>query len=365
MMPRGFLVCVAAAVCLAPSFAAGQTPGGSKPLAPSQLPRSSVLTILTIPENAEVTLHGASDLTGRSPLDVLPVMTGIYSIVIQGPGFSRTHGLIFLPAEGELPFVVSEPPGVSPALILRGFNFPGVPDMTGGRVGRGITLATAAVAAGVMAVRAQLTYRDRLDEVGDFAGDRAEDERYARNAWITYGGVVWGMSAIDYWIRPRISLLETTPNRLTLGAPKATRGGAVWRSLLIPGAGQEFANHRTRSIVWLASVIGSGAGYVVADYRVRRDETDFKWAQINVDSAGPSNQTQRQLQLEQASRSLSASKNIRQGFLIGTVSFYALNVLDAMVMYLHLTAPDKPKVSSIAPIMLPDGPGLAVNVRFH
>jgi hypothetical protein len=291
-------------------------------------------------------------------------MYGVHSIVVEGLGIARTQGEIFLPHEGGLPFVVSEPPGISMPLILRGLNLPGITNLRGNRTGRGVPLLTGALGAGTMAVRAHITYRARLDEVGDFAADRAEDERYARNAWLTYGAAVWGISAVDYWIRPRISLVETTPTRLTLGVPKATRVGAVWRSILVPGAGQEYGNHYTRSIVWLTSVLGAGAGYVVADYRVRRDETDLKWAQVNADSAGPSTAVQRQEELEQAQRSLNASKDIRTGFLIGIAAFHALNIADAMIMYITLPAPEKPKVSSISPIMLPDGPGIGATFRF-
>jgi hypothetical protein len=234
----------------------------------------------------------------------------------------------------------------------------------GQRVGRGIPMTTAFLGAATMAVRGHIAYRDRLDEVGDYAADRAADEKYGRNAWLIYGAAAWGVSAVDYWVRPRIELIETTPTRLTLGVPKATRVGAMWRSILVPGAGQEYGNHRTRSIVWLSSVLGAGAGYVVTDYRVRRDETDLKFAQINADSAGPSEQVQRQEELEQAERSLEASKDVRTGFLIGIAAFHALNIFDSMVMYLNLPAPEKPKVSSISPIMLPDGPGIGVDFRF-
>lgn len=360
MIHRGYLLCLAAALTLAtPSLAQGQAP--PRPPAPT---KSTVLTIFTVPENANVTLRGKSDLTGHTPLDVPPLMTGSYSILVDGPGLSRTQGIIYLPQPGGLPFIVSEQPGPSLALLLRAINFPGVTSMTGGRKARGVSLATSAFGAGFMAVRAHIVYRDRLNEVGEFAVDRAEDEKAQRDAWALYGVAVWGASAIDYWIRPRLSLNETTTSRLTLGVPTPSRGGAVWRSILVPGAGQEFGNHRTRSVVWLSMVLIGGAGYVVTDYRVDRDETDLKWAQINVDTAAPPELAQRQAELRQAEHSLNESRDIRHGFVVGTVAVYALNVFDSMVMYLKLQAPDKPKVASIAPIMLPDGPGIGFSARF-
>ncbi len=360
MISRRFLIGLA--VCIAPSLAQAQSGDtSSRPPAP---PTTSFLTIITEPGTSELSIHGSSDLRGRAPLDVPPLMSGIHKVMVQGPGISRTQGIIYLPQPGKLPFVVSESPGVSLPLILRGLNFPGVTQFMGGRPGRGFPFAAAAFGSGFMAVRGQLTYRDRLDEVGEFAADRARDERYGRNAWLIYAGVVWGLNAVDYWIRPRFAQAEATPTRLTLRVPVANRSGALWRSILVPGAGQEYANHRTRSIVWLATVLGSGAMYVVTDYRVRRDETDQYWAQVYADSAGPSEQALRNSQLDQANRSLSASKDIRTGAAIATMSFYALNLFDAMFMYVNLKDPEGTKVSSITPVVTPDGPGVAVHLRF-
>jgi uncharacterized protein DUF5683 len=362
MIHRGYLLCLAAVLTLTPSLAQGQAP----PLSPqaSKTSKPAALTIFTAPENATATLRGPGDLAGRTPLEVPPLMTGSFSIIVEGNGLSRTQGVIHLPPAGGLPFMVSEQPGVSLGLILRGINFPGVPNMAGGRLPRGVPLLTGALGAGIMAVRAHLYYRDRLDEVGEFAADRAQEEKNQRNDWIIYSAALWGMSAVDYWIRPRFSLNETTPTRLTLGVPRATRGGAIWRSILIPGAGQEFGNHRTRSVVWLSTVILSGAGYVVADYRYDRDVTDLKWAQIGVDNATPAELPTREAQLAQAQRSLDESKDIRRGAVVIGAAFYALNVFDTMIMRLKLEPPEKPKVSSIAPIMLPDGPGVGVTLLF-
>jgi len=356
---------IAAVLSMAPLTAAAQVgapaPGSTTPTSPP------ILTIFTVPDNADVRLEGATDINGRTPLDLPPTVTGQYSITVQGAGFARTQGVIVLPARGggALPYVLSEPREGSMALFLRGLvNYPGIPDLTSGRQSRGITLGVAATAGLFMAGRAHLFYRDRLDEPGDFAADRAEDERHQRNAWFAYTAGLWGLSAIDYWIRPRLDLSETTPIRLTLDVPKVTRFGATWRSLLVPGAGQEFGSHRTRSIVWLGGVAIAAAGYVVADYRVRYDETKVKWTGIYVDSAGPTERPKLLLQLEQQRRDLEASKNVRRGFVIATASVYALNLIDAMIMPISPPEPKRPKVSSLDPIIGPEMTGLAMRFRF-
>lgn len=322
-----------------------------------------ILTLFTEPANATVTLKGPSSLTGVTPLDLPSTVSGRYSVVVEGGKFTRTHGIIFIPPRGSAPVLLSESPGLSPTLLLRGINYPGIPQLMSGRVGRGIALSAAETGALVMVVYTHMSYRDRLDEVGDYAGDRSKDEKAYRDSWLLYGAAVLGLSALDYWIRPRFDFSETTPARLTIDAPRVNRGGAIFRSLLVPGAGQEFGNHRTRSIVWLGGVLFSGAAFVVADYKVHRDETDLKFAQINVDNAGPSELPMRQLELEQQQRSFAASKDIRQGFAIAALSVYALNLFDAMVMPLSLPIPST-KVASVTPILSPDQPGLAVSVRF-
>jgi len=366
---------------MAPQMARGQVPAnppGSTPTtsaqpspsatpgAPAASTTPPLLTIFTTPDNAYVRLRGDTDINGHTPLDLPATVTGQYSITVTGAGFARTQGVIVLPPRGSaLPYVLSEPREGSTALFLRGIvNYPGVPDIISGRPSRGLTMAFAASAGLFMAGRAHLFYRDRLDEVGDFAADRAENERHQRNEWLAFTAAVWGMSAIDYWSRPRIDLSETTPIRLTLDVPKASRLGAVWRSLLIPGAGQEFGNHRTRSIVWLGATMIGGAGYVAANYLVDRGETEVKWTGIYVDSAGPTERPKLELQLEQQKRDLEASKNVRRGFIIATVSAYGLNLIDAMIMPLSPPEPKHAKVATLDPILEPGRTGLALNLRF-
>lgn len=376
---KGLPRCIFAVVLsMAPHMAAGQVPPGATsttssqqatpaaPGAPAAPTTPPILTIFTTPDNAYVRLQGSTDINGHTPLDLPPTVTGQYSITVTGAGFARTQGVIVLPPRGNaLPYVLSEPREGSTALFLRGlFNYPGVPNIISGRPSRGIAMAFGASAGLFMAGRAHLYYRDRLDEVGDFAADRAEDERHQRNEWLAFTATVWGMSAIDYWTRPRIDLSETTPIRLTLDVPKADRVGAVWRSLLVPGAGQEFGNHRTRSIVWLGATMIGGAGYVAANYLVDRGETEVKWTKINVDSAGPTERAQRQLLLEQQQRDLDASKNVRRGFIIATVSAYGLNLIDALIMPLSPPEPKHAKVATLDPILEPGRTGLAFNLRF-
>ena len=322
------------------------------------------LTLVTEPKGAILALSGTSGVTGRTPIDVPASITGRYKVELQGAGFSRSQGAIFIPPNGALPYVTSESRGISPGLIVRGLNYPGVPDLTSGHPARGAALTVAATSALTMATVSHFTYRKRLDDLGSLAQDRAWEAKWFRDAWLVYGGAVLGASAFDYWIRSRIDLKETTPTSMTLGAPTVSRGGAIWRSLFLPGAGQEFANHRMRAAAWLSAALLTGAGIVVADNKVRQDETDLKWANIALSNATPSEQAQRQRDVDQARRDLQASDDIRRGFVTATVSLHALSLLDAMVMPVNRAGAPASKTSFVTPALGPGAAGVAVSVRF-
>ncbi len=279
-----------------PRPASGQAPGGSPPPKPGRTAADSrarapgILTLVTEPNSAFLSLSGSSGITGRTPLDVPASMIGRYKIVVQGVGFSRSEGSIYIPPKGALPFVASEPRGVSPELILRGFNYPGLPDFTSGHRARGVVLAAAGTSALVMAGTSHLTYRRRLDDPGS-------------------------------------------------------------------------ANHRTRGAGWLGAMLLTGAGIVVADNHVQQDKTDLKWAKADLSNAAPSEQAQKQLEVDQARRNLQASDDIRRGFVIASVWLHVVNLVDAAVMPLTVPA-TAPKSSSITPALGPGGAGVAVTLRF-
>jgi len=343
-----------------------QTTPGNPPTDPNAVkpPPPPILTLFTVPRDADVVLKGRTDLAGKTPLDFPVTVEGKYSVRLRGAGYPPVHGVIYVPPRGQLAFVLSEPREGSLGLFMRGLNYPGVPQLSSGRTARGVTLAAAASGGIFMALKAHSDYRERLDEVGEFPEDRARDERRYRNGWLIFTGATWAMGALDYWTRPRFDLAETTPSRLTLDVPTITRVGAVWRSLIVPGGGQDYSNHRSRGTVWLATVTLAGAGYVITDYRVHRDQTDVKWAQIGVDEAGPGTIDQKLLALEQQKRDLAASEDARRGFAIAGISLYSLNLIDSFIMPLGYNPPKRAKVASIEPIVDPRFAGMSVNIRF-
>jgi hypothetical protein len=297
-----------------------------------------------------LSFSGPLEYRGTTPLDLTPSVVGRFSVEASGAGLARTQGVFFIPPAGAPPYILSEPRGMSAGLLVRALNFPGVPDISAHRAARGTVFVMAGSGAAFGAANKHLQYRDRLDEFGGFAAARAGDDRRARGSWLFYGAAVWGASALDYMIRPRFEIQESTPTRVTMDVSPASRGGALWRSLLVPGAGQEFANRPARGALWLGAALAAGAGIVAANIAVDRLETKAEWAAIYVDSAGPSERPQRLRELEVARNDVEQARDTRWGFGMTLAGIWVANLIDAAVMPLSPPTPGKPKVEASIPV---------------
>jgi len=342
--------------------AAGAQPLGEAPSAtPSGPP---ILTVLSNPPNVSLSLSGPAEVYGRTPMDLPSSVVGRFSVLAEGGGVAKTQGVFAFNARGAAPYCLSEPPGMSAGLLIRSLNYPGVPAMTVKRSLRGAPMTVAETGAIVEALRAHLRYRDRLDEPGTLSGVRAIEERRVRNAWIIYGASVWGVSAIDYWIRPRFTVQEATPTRLSLVIPTLDRQEVVTRSLIIPGAGQEFANHSTRGALWLAGVLAAGAGYTAAEASVHHKRADIAYNQILADSSGPGDQLRYLREIEVLRSDVKSAQDLRRGFAYGALAIYAANIVDALVLSIGPpAAKTPPRVSATFPIG-PGGAGFALTYRY-
>src|SRR6185369_14681025 len=162
----------------APALA--QAPPGAQPTTAPQVSQSSpspniptdpnsvkpppppILTLFTVPRDADVVLKGRTDLAGRTPLDFPVTVEGKYSVKLRGAGYPPVHGVIYVPPRCQLAFVLSEPREGSLTLFMRGLNYPGVPALSSGRTSRGVTLALTASGGIFMAAKAHSDYRERL-----------------------------------------------------------------------------------------------------------------------------------------------------------------------------------------------------------
>jgi len=340
------------AVCLLAlaSHALAQAPAGE-------------LTVLTSPAEARLTLWGPSDIVGTAPLDLPSTWIGVFKVRVEAPGYARANGLIELPARSFRPTLISERPGISPGLLVRSLNFPGVPALSSGHKERGLAFLTAGVGGLAATARDHFRYRDKLQGSDVDSEDRAKDFHYARNRWAAYTGAVWGLSAIDYIIRARIDLVESTPTRITVAAPKLHRTSVVWRSILVPGAGQDYANRNMRGFGWLGITLASGAAWTIAEESHHRIETKLARAESLLAVAGPTEIFTRQANVQHFQSLQETSKQLRDGLMIATGTLYLANVLDAATIPLTRNEEKKAKLSLAAPFR-PREPMLALQYRF-
>lgn len=348
---------------LLPLLAAGAL---AQPLGegPAGEPGPPILTVLSNPPNVSLSLSGPAEVYGRTPMDLPSSVVGRFSVLAEGGGVAKTQGVFAFSPRGQAPYCLSEPPGMSAGLLVRSLNYPGIPAMTVKRSLRGLPMTVAETGALIQAVRAHLDYRDYLDQPGGFAGLYAREERRVRNAWIIYGAGVWGVSAIDYWIRPRFTVQEATPSRLSLVIPTLDRQEVVVRSLIIPGAGQEFANHGTRGALWLAGVLAAGAGYTAAEAHLHHKRADLEFIQLLADSSGPGDQLVLLREAEIIRNDVRSAEDLRRGFGYAALAIYAANLVDALVLSLGPPAPSKPqRVSATFPIG-PNRAGFVLTYRY-
>lgn len=345
-------------------LAAATAQAQDTPKSPAASSVAPGVTILAEPFGVRLEFTGRLSVNGESPLELPPAASGRFSLLAAGEGVARTQGAFRISGAGNEAEALSEPPGMSAGLLVRSLNFPGFPDITAKREARGAILTLAGSGAIFGSVRSHLRYRARLDEFGDYASDRMIDERRARGSWIKYGAAVWGVSALDYMIRPRFSVRESSPSRLALIVPSTTRGASLWRSLIVPGAGQEFAGHRFRGSVWLGAALAAGAGLVIANGAVDQNQTKTDWAALYVDSAGPSERVGRLRELEVLQNQLQEAQDARRGMGLALLGIWVANVIDAAVMTVS-PVPGAPsaRLQTSFPIS-PEGPAVAIRYRF-
>ncbi len=331
--------------------------------APARDAQPTDITILTSPADAHLTLKGRAEVAGTSPLDLPSTWAGRYSVTIDAFGHSTAQGILFIPPRGGRPTALSEPPRLTGGLLIRSLNFPGLPALSSQHTARGVAFLAAGTGGAAAMARDHFSYRNNLGEQDTDSQDRAADFHYARNRWAAYTGAVWGLSALDYILRPRMDLIEATPSRITLGAPRLRRGSVVVRSLLVPGAGQEFANRRGRAFFWLSAALASGAAYVIADESHHRIATKVARAESLLVVAIPAETAARQADVSHFVSREQTSRDLTHGLRNATIAIYVANVLDAVLLPLSQGESGARKVSLSAPLS-PTRASLALSCRF-
>jgi len=336
----------------------------AQPLAPPTPPSDQTLvTVLSQPSDVRLSFRGPMAYAGTTPLELPMSLVGRFSVHVAGRGIAGTQGVLVLPSGGQPPVLSSEPPGMSAGLLLRALNAPGIPDITARRTMRGMLFSLAGAGGIAGGLKDHIQYRDRLDEFGPYAAARATDERRARKYWTQYVGAVWAASAVDYMIRPRMDLRESSPTRVTLTVPTVSRRDVLWRSLLVPGAGQTYANRNSRGALWLGASLAAGAGLVIANARVDRTQTNVNWTRTLIDSAGPSERPVLQRLLEVQKNDLQEDTDARRGFGLALAALWAANFIDAAIMTISEPGAKPARLQASVPIG-PDGAAVSLRYRF-
>ena len=347
----------AAALLAAAGTARAQQPRSMVPT------RDSTMTLMTSPPQGRLFLRGASEVTGSSPLELGPQWTGHYSVRVEAPGDAMASGsLDFLP--GAPPTSSSEPPGFSGKLLLRALYFPGMPQLLAGNPARGVAFLAAGLGGVGSVVRDHVGYRDKVKGTDFESRDEASDFRYARGRWTLYTSAVWGMSAVDYMLRARMQLVLSTSNRVVLGAPELTRGNVILRSAIVPGAGQDYANQRTRGFLWLSGTVMAGAAYFVADESHHRLLTKLHRAELRLLTATPSEIPALQADVIRFTNKERSSYDLLSGLGLAMAGIYAANIIDAGMLPLHSSESWKQSSTSISVPMQRGRVAVAITRRF-
>ncbi|HYQ89336.1 MAG TPA: DUF5683 domain-containing protein [Candidatus Binatia bacterium] len=321
------------------------------------------MTILSSPADAQIDLRGATELIGASPLDLGPQWSGRYSVVVQAPGHAAAQGVLYFPEPGVPPYALSEPRRLTGKLLLHSLYPPGAAALMGHRTPRGWAFVAAGVGGLGAIVRDQIEYSDKKDKPDVELQDQAGDFRYARDRWAIYTSAVWVLSAFDNIARARLEVLESGPSRVTVATPAASRPGVVVRSILVPGAGQDYVGRNMRGALWLGGTFLSGAAYVTASESLHRIQTKRARADALLLTATSSETAERQAEVDHFTDLEKRSHKLVDRLALTTLAIYVANVIDAGLTPVGAGSAHASKVSLVAPAGA-ETASLALRYRF-
>ncbi len=341
---RARLAAAAAVLCVALALVSSPAPAQESHEAGTGSSAGG-LTLQSSPPNAQVELRGSSELMGASPLDLGPQWIGRYKVTVAAPGYATAEGALYFPPRGGKPYALP-----NRGLLLHSLNFPGVPALTSRRSERGAAFLTVGIGGLGAVIRDHLEYRSNRDKADFESQDRAAGFRYARGRWAIYTGAVWAMSAIDNLVQTRVQLLESTPTQVTLGTPKLSRSGVLWRSALVSGAGQDYAGRSARGSLWLGGTLLAGAAYLTSEESHHRIWIKLARSEELLAAASPAETADRQADVDHFTALEKRSSRLVDHLILMTAAVYAANVIDAGIVPIGGGSAAKRKVSISAPV---------------
>ena len=151
-----------------------------------------------------------------------------------------------------------------------------------------------------------------------------------RDLWAAYLAVTWASASFEAWLTPRPTLHRHANGDYLLSMPRVTSWQAIWRSALVPGAGQRYLGRNTRANVTAFLTYGLTAGGLIAydallDARRDRDE-----AQRRYDQAVTTTQLERRRGVLDAASADANDRNTWRWSLLGAAAAVHLwSILDA------------------------------------
>jgi hypothetical protein len=136
------------------------------------------------------------------------------------------------------------------------------------------------------------------------------------------------------------------------------------RSALVPGAGQSFANQRTRGIAWLSTALIAGSAYFVADESHHRLLTKLHRAELRLLTATPPEIPALQADVVHFTNKERSSHNLLSGLGLATAGIHAANIIDAGMLPLHSSESWKQSSTSISVPIQRGRAAIAITHRF-
>lgn len=146
---------------------------------------------------------------------------------------------------------------------------------------------------------------------------------------------------------------------------RKTRFKAALRSVLIPGWGQRYSEHKSRGVTYFIMALGSSAAFLIAENRFQNKKDIFWEAKNNYNSSSTlEEQDYYYPRLVEAQANAYDAESIRRFTIGAVVASWGLSVLDALI-FGPKTESDLPsKQFSIGPSGSFDELGFSVAVRF-
>jgi hypothetical protein len=310
-------------------------------------------TIDAQPRGSRLDLRGRNRLAGPAPLRIPADSRGRYVLEATAPGHETQRGLLELPGGGD-PLALHGPHhGLGAGRLTLALVWPGVAALReGDRLrGAGWFLSAAIGASGALGAHvvlqgaiddADLARRDVQAAHGTETLRRAQIDlvrqetrverlRNTRRDWLVVTGLVWGASAVDYFLlSPTLGRHEVALTEATVMLRPMSRTRALLYSLL-PGQGQLYARRPRAAALSIFGTLGAGVGLLLAErsYDEAVDRVAGLAALYDDPAADPESLSILRPAVEDAIRHADSRRSTRNALLGVTVGVWALGLLDA------------------------------------